>query len=698
MGNRGRQAKKQQGPPSAYNDGTSNSKSKFNNNKKKPNAKNRRDEKHKNREPYQDSRKRRPEEDKMDSDDDDQQENGIQVLNRPVKKARVDAKKSTVSIKKISKIQQHGSDSEDGADDEDIYQAKAGAADLLAMGSGDDDEEMQDLQALETLEDTMGDMDDDEFQDDSTVVKSKSFDLEDMSDVEADLDEDIKIDSDDNDDEDDDDEDQDIEVQSRKLDARAKKSAKMAEEEFKTNIADSEQFVLPEVIMADSGSGDEDEDAIGGVVKSAEDLNVVSTRMREIVRILSNWKELKDPRRSRSEYVSQLLHDLAAYYGYNDYMMDKLFHLFPVTEAIEFFEANEVARPVVIRANTLKTRRKELAQALINRGVNLEAVGKWTKVGLQVFDAPVPIGATPEYLAGHYMLQAASSFLPVMALAPQPNERVLDMAAAPGGKTTYIASLLQNTGCVFANDANKERCKGLMANIHRMGVKNAVVCNHDGREFPSVIGGFDRVLLDAPCSGTGVISKDPSVKVNKSDKDFSLLSHIQKELILAAIDSADALSKSGGYVVYSTCSVTVEENEEVVNYALKKRPNVKLVPAGLEFGREGYTSYRGKSFHQTLNLTRRFYPHVHNMDGFYVAKFKKLSNKIPSTDGKEDDEESTAIAPASTGKSKSKKSKKQPAAEEQPEITFDEDEDAAYIRAAEERRLKKKGIKITRKE
>ena len=242
-----------------------------------------------------------------------------------------------------------------------------------------------------------------------------------------------------------------------------------------------------------------------------------------------------------------------------------LFSLFS-WQAIEFFEANEVPRPVTIRTNTLRTRRRDLAQALINRGVNLEPIGKWTNVGLQVFESSVPIGATHEYLAGHYMLQAASSFLPVIALSPQPNERVLDMASAPGGKTTHMAALMQNTGVVFANDANKARTKSLTANVHRLGCKNVVVCSYDGREFPKVMGGFDRVLLDAPCSGTGVISKDASVKTNKvcgdehvklcheysnplicvqSDRDFTLLSHLQKQLILCAIDSVSPDSKTG---------------------------------------------------------------------------------------------------------------------------------------------------------
>ncbi|KAI9286140.1 NOL1/NOP2/sun family-domain-containing protein [Umbelopsis sp. AD052] len=417
------------------------------------------------------------------------------------------------------------------------------------------------------------------------------------------------------------------ERKSRKLEARKAREAADAEAELKESAMQTN-------IGEDGGDFDMLEDE-----EDQADISQINLRIKEVVNILGNFKELRDPAKSRQDYLDRLLKDISTYYGYSDFLAEKLFNLFAPAEAIEFFEANEVPRPVTIRTNTLRTRRRDLAQALINRGVNLEPIGKWTKVGLQVFESQVPIGATPEYLAGHYMLQAASSFLPVMALAPQEHERVLDMASAPGGKTTHIAALLKNTGMVFANDFNKDRLKSLSANIHRLGVKNAVVCNYDGREFPKVIGGFDRVLLDAPCSGTGVISKDPGVKVNKTEKDFIDIPHLQKQLVLCAIDSVDANSKTGGYIVYSTCSVTVDENEAVVNYALRKRPNVKLVSTGIEFGREGFTRYRGKTFHPSLDLTRRYYPHMHNMDGFYVAKFKKFSNKIPKQTGDNVDED-----------------------------------------------------------
>lgn len=406
-----------------------------------------------------------------------------------------------------------------------------------------------------------------------------------------------------------------IEKKSKKLDKRKKRDKALAEEELKTNIAETEVFVLP------SGQQIEKE------ANEHTDLALINQRIRDNIQALSNFTRAREEGRSRQEYIDLLLSDLCKYYSYEKYLMEKFVELFPLNELLEFLEANEVQRPVTIRTNTLKTRRRDLAQALINRGVNLDPIGKWSKVGLVVYDSSVPIGATPEYLAGHYMLQGASSMLPVMALAPQEKERILDMCAAPGGKTTYIASLQKNTGLVVANDAKRERTKALVANIHRLGISNTLVCNYDGRAFPKVMAGFDRVLLDAPCSGTGVISKDQSVKINKTEKDILRCSHIQKELLLSAIDATDAKSSTGGYIVYSTCSVMVEENEWVIDYALSKR-HVKLVSTGLDFGKEGFTKFRGKHFHPSLKLTRRFFAHTHNMDGFFVAKLKKYSNKI----------------------------------------------------------------------
>ncbi|KAF1441375.1 putative 28S rRNA (cytosine(4447)-C(5))-methyltransferase, partial [Spheniscus mendiculus] len=367
------------------------------------------------------------------------------------------------------------------------------------------------------------------------------------------------------------------------------------------------------------------------------DLHIIHQRIKGNMEVLQDFVVKREEGRTRQEYLTLLRRDMAAYYSYSDFLLMKLMDIFPLPELINFLEANEVPRPVTIRTNTLKTRRRDLAQALINRGVNLDPLGKWSKTGLVIYDSSVPIGATPEYLAGHYMLQGASSLLPVMALAPQENERILDMCCAPGGKTSYIAQLMKNTGMILANDSNAERLRSVVGNLHRLGVTNAVVSNCDGRQFPKVcscllwggvLGGFDRVLLDAPCSGTGVISKDPAVKTNKDEKDILRCAHLQKELILSAIDSVNATSETGGYIVYCTCSIMVEENEWVVDYALKKR-NVRLVATGLDFGKEGFTRFKDRRFHPSLKSTRRFYPHTHNMDGFFIAKFKKFSNAIP---------------------------------------------------------------------
>ncbi|OQE23681.1 hypothetical protein PENSTE_c008G02061 [Penicillium steckii] len=563
------------------------------------------------------------------------------------------------------------------SEDEEMEDDEFGDLDGVSDGSLDSNEGVERLSDLED--------DDDELEDDNdSVIDSDEDDHprdamfsddEDLSDAEE------KLTA------------ANIEGLSRKLDAERQAEEEEAEQE------------LQEAAMQTNIAGDRP-DVFGNETQPglAPDLQLLRQRITDTIRILGDLKSLGQPDKSRADYVDLVLNDICTYYGYTRYLAEKLFNLFTPMEAFAFFEANETPRPVVIRTNTLRTNRRSLAQALINRGVVLEPVGKWSKVGLQVFESAVPLGATPEYLAGHYILQAASSFLPVMALAPQPNERVLDMAAAPGGKTTYMSALMRNTGCVIANDASKPRAKGLIGNIHRLGCKNTIVTNMDARTaFPKALGGFDRVLLDAPCTGTGVISKDAGVKTSKDERDFLAIPHMQRQLLLAAIDSVDHSSKTGGYIVYSTCSVTVEENEAVVQYILRKRPNVKIVDTGLgDFGSPGFTSYMGKKFDAKMTMTRRYFPHRENVDGFYVCKLKK-TGPTPATQPTDD---TSAKQPRARSNSKTESTDdesydKTPIVDEDGSTQdheggsfgpFEETEDADRIDRAERNRLRRKGL------
>ncbi|KXJ69146.1 uncharacterized protein LOC109415102 [Aedes albopictus] len=542
------------------------------------------------------------------SDDESEEENKVQnqlpvrmdVQKSKAKYAKVTSKAIQQALPNKSKNEEIESDDNGSSDDDGSYEGTENKRGRDILASDEDSDESEERRTkIGKLKDFM-DSDEDDSDEDAADSDEDEVAMEDDEELGSML---------------------PIEKAGKKLKKKLAEDKRLADAEMQDLVANKEKFQFPE-----------DEQ---NVPSNLQDIHM---RIKEVIGVLADFSVNRDPNRSRSEYMELLCKDLCIYYSYNEFFMQLLMKLFSPNELLEFLEASEVQRPLTIRTNSLKTRRRDLAQALINRGVNLDPIGKWSKEGLVVYTSQVPLGATPEYLAGHYMIQGASSMLPVIALGPEENERILDMCAAPGGKSSHIAALMKNTGVLFANDVNKDRLQAVVGNFHRLGIQNAIVTSIDGTKYQNVMTGFDRVLLDAPCTGSGVISKDPSVKTTKTEVDIQRCYNLQRKLLLTAIDCLSANSETGGYLVYSTCSILPQENEWVVNYALRKR-NVRLVPTGLDFGNEGFVNFAGQKYHPSMKLTRRFYPHTYNMDGFFVAKLQKFSDAIPSSKKEDTDEE-----------------------------------------------------------
>ncbi|MBO8180305.1 MAG: NOL1/NOP2/sun family putative RNA methylase [Archaeoglobus sp.] len=303
---------------------------------------------------------------------------------------------------------------------------------------------------------------------------------------------------------------------------------------------------------------------------------------------------------------------LARKYGYDEFIVRRWIRLFGEEEAEGIIKAFEEGIPKYIRVNTLKTEEASLIKRLEERGFGVRE----TEVPycLEVLEEPYSVGATPEYLMGYYYVMDKSSCIPPLALDPKPGEVVVDLAASPGGKTTFLSMLMENRGVVIAIEPQKERLQPLIDNINRMGAMNVAVLNIDGRRIREVGIKADRVLLDAPCTGEGIIHKDPSRKTDRGRDDILFCSSLQRDLILAAFDCL----KEGGVLVYSTCSLTPEENEFVVDFLLEER-NGSVEE--IEWGDEAL--FLPDLKHAEVRKAGRFYPHKHRCSGFFVVKIRK---------------------------------------------------------------------------
>lgn len=283
-----------------------------------------------------------------------------------------------------------------------------------------------------------------------------------------------------------------------------------------------------------------------------------------------------------------------------------------------FMATLEKPQPVTIRVNRLKATPEKVAEALKKRGFDIKptALSEWI---LQV-EGEGSVAKTLEHWLGWFYIQEASAATAVMALEPHPEERILDLCASPGGKTTQMAELMNNTGLIVANDTTPKRLRALLANLSRLGVINTIVTQWDGRNYPDLGIVFDKALVDAPCSSEGKAREEPELRQGADINFVRSISGTQKGLLRRALE----LVKPGGIVVYATCTFAPEENEAVVAYALQKVP-CELLPIDLPIPHSpGLTEWQGRVFGEEMKKCVRIYPHHIDSGGMFLAKLRKL--------------------------------------------------------------------------
>jgi len=298
--------------------------------------------------------------------------------------------------------------------------------------------------------------------------------------------------------------------------------------------------------------------------------------------------------------------------------------------AKEFFDISYTPTPNTIRCNTLKISVSELKERLIGYGWKIrQPFDQFPEIIIIDCELkPGELGKSKEHLLGYYYVQEISSMLPMLVLQPRAGEIILDLCASPGSKTTQAAAMMENKGTIFANEVSMGRVGILNSNLERCGVMNTVVTRKEGVAFCNKLLKnspirFDKILVDAPCSGEGTLRKSPKTFLMWNKHMIKKISSTQRRLAEAAVP----LLKVGGEMIYSTCTLSPEENEAIVNHLIEKYDvEIETIDLPLKF-RQGICEWEGNTYNKEVKKCLRLYPQDNNTDGFFVAKIIKRSQK-----------------------------------------------------------------------
>ncbi len=287
-----------------------------------------------------------------------------------------------------------------------------------------------------------------------------------------------------------------------------------------------------------------------------------------------------------------------------------------IPEFEKFIAALKTPQPYWIRVNTIKMEEKELIERLESKGFKFERFKELN--AYKILNMPVKHpGATLEHSLGYYYVQDLSSMAPVLALEPKEGEKILDMAAAPGSKTTMIAEIMRNKGTIVANDISFSRLRSLGGNIERLGITNVILTRGDARK-DSFGAKFDKILIDAPCSGEGVVRKNPWGFKPAGEREHRYL----REQQIRMLKNAQKHIKEGGIIVYSTCTFHPLENESVVEFGIEKW-GLKALEFKLPIPHlKGVEEWNGEKY-ENHKFHKRIYPHMVDTGGMFIAVLQK---------------------------------------------------------------------------